>query len=107
MSTTPIDSLLSIMSRLRDPETGCPWDIKQDFDSIAPYTIEEAFEVAEAIAASESLLEDRLPALNKALGDKKDIQLLEREAWNEKNGMGLATPTVNKAWLVNGAHIYH
>jgi len=66
-----------------------------------------ADEVAEAIAASESLLEDRLPALNKALGDKKDIQLLEREAWNEKNGMGLATPTVNKAWLVNGAHIYH
>ncbi len=64
-------------------------------------------EVAEAIAASESLLEDRLPALNKALGDEKDIQLLEREAWNEKNGMGLATPTVNKAWLVNGAHIYH
>lgn len=66
-----------------------------------------ADEVAEAIAASESLLEDRLPALNKALGDEKDIQLLERETWNEKNGMGLATPTVNKAWLVNGAHIYH
>jgi len=66
-----------------------------------------ADEVAEAIAASESLLEDRLPALNKALGDEKDIHLLERETWNEKNGMGLATPTVNKAWLVNGAHIYH
>ena len=42
MSTTPIDSLLTIMSRLRDPENGCPWDIKQDFDSIVPYTIEEA-----------------------------------------------------------------
>lgn len=42
--------LLEIMRRLRDPETGCPWDIVQDFDSIAPYTIEEAYEVADAIA---------------------------------------------------------
>ena len=41
--------LLEIMRRLRDPETGCPWDIKQDFSSIAPYTIEEAYEVADAI----------------------------------------------------------
>ena len=42
--------LLAIMARLRDPETGCPWDIAQDFASIAPYTIEEAHEVADAIA---------------------------------------------------------
>jgi ATP diphosphatase len=41
--------LLEIMARLRDPETGCPWDIEQDFKSIAPYTIEEAYEVADAI----------------------------------------------------------
>ena len=41
--------LRAIMARLRDPETGCPWDIEQDFDSIAPYTIEEAYEVADAI----------------------------------------------------------
>lgn len=41
--------LLEIMRRLRDPETGCPWDIEQDFGSIAPYTIEEAYEVADAI----------------------------------------------------------
>jgi len=41
--------LLEIMRRLRDPETGCPWDIAQDFASIAPYTIEEAYEVADAI----------------------------------------------------------
>ena len=44
-----IDRLLEIMRRLRDPETGCPWDIEQDFASIAPYTIEEAYEVADAI----------------------------------------------------------
>ncbi len=42
-------NLLEIMARLRDPETGCPWDLQQDFRTIAPYTIEEAFEVAEAI----------------------------------------------------------
>lgn len=46
----PIDRLLEIMAQLRDPETGCPWDVKQDFASIAPYTIEEAHEVADAIA---------------------------------------------------------
>ena len=42
--------LLDIMQRLRDPENGCPWDVKQDFSTIAPYTIEEAYEVADAIA---------------------------------------------------------
>jgi len=47
--TGDIRRLLEIMRRLRDPETGCPWDIEQDFDTIAPYTIEEAYEVADAI----------------------------------------------------------
>ena len=46
---TGIDRLLAIMARLRDPATGCPWDIEQSFASIAPYTLEEAFEVADAI----------------------------------------------------------
>ncbi|MBF9033384.1 nucleoside triphosphate pyrophosphohydrolase [Rhodobacterales bacterium HKCCE2091] len=41
--------LLAIMRRLRDPESGCPWDIEQTFETIAPYTIEEAYEVADAI----------------------------------------------------------
>ena len=41
--------LREIMRRLRDPQTGCPWDVEQDFDTIAPYTIEEAHEVADAI----------------------------------------------------------
>ncbi|MDE0113679.1 MAG: nucleoside triphosphate pyrophosphohydrolase [Albidovulum sp.] len=44
-----IDRLVQIMRKLRDPECGCPWDIEQDFDTIAPYTIEEAYEVADAI----------------------------------------------------------
>ncbi|NBB92503.1 MAG: nucleoside triphosphate pyrophosphohydrolase [Gammaproteobacteria bacterium] len=46
---TPIERLLGIMARLRDPERGCPWDVQQDFRTIAPYTIEEAHEVADAI----------------------------------------------------------
>jgi len=44
-----LDDLLRIMERLRDPETGCPWDLKQDFASIVPSTIEECYELAEAI----------------------------------------------------------
>ena len=45
--------LLEIMARLRDPDTGCPWDIEQTFATIAPYTIEEAYEVADAIAQND------------------------------------------------------
>jgi MazG family protein len=44
-----LKQLLEIMARLRDPDQGCPWDLQQDFASIAPYTLEEAYEVAEAI----------------------------------------------------------
>ncbi len=44
-----MDRLLTIMARLRDPDNGCPWDVAQDFATIAPYTIEEAYEVADAI----------------------------------------------------------
>ena len=55
--------LLEIMERLRDPETGCPWDVEQDFRSIAPYTIEEAYEVADAIER------DDMAALRDELGD--------------------------------------
>src|ERR1700738_869270 len=59
--TRPLDRLLSIMARLRDPERGCPWDRVQDFSTIAPYTIEEAYEVADAIArGDEAALKDEL-----------------------------------------------
>ncbi|HYQ71396.1 MAG TPA: MazG nucleotide pyrophosphohydrolase domain-containing protein, partial [Gammaproteobacteria bacterium] len=44
-----LERLLGIMQGLRDPDGGCPWDLEQDFRSIAPYTIEEAYEVADAI----------------------------------------------------------
>ena len=48
-----IERLLEIMRRLRDPDTGCPWDIKQTFKTIASYTIEEAYEVADAVERSD------------------------------------------------------
>jgi ATP diphosphatase len=59
----PIDALLTIMARLRDPESGCPWDLEQDFASISPHTIEEAYEVDEAIASGD------LESLRDELGD--------------------------------------
>jgi ATP diphosphatase len=58
-----IDRLIDIMRRLRDPESGCPWDVKQDFSTIAPYTIEEAYEVADAIARQ------NIPDIRDELGD--------------------------------------
>ncbi len=56
-------ALLGIMARLRDPDEGCPWDLEQDFSSISPHTIEEAYEVDEAIASGD------LESLRDELGD--------------------------------------
>jgi ATP diphosphatase len=53
MSTPPIARLLGIMARLRDPDGGCPWDLAQSHASIVPYTIEEAYEVAEAVESGD------------------------------------------------------
>ena len=58
-----IDRLLDVMAKLRDPDTGCPWDVEQSFATIAPYTIEEAYEVAETIH------DEDWPALEDELGD--------------------------------------
>lgn len=56
-----IPDLLALIARLRDPEHGCPWDKAQDFSSVAPYTIEEAYEVADAIARGDrAALKDEL-----------------------------------------------
>ena len=59
----PLARLLAVMAWLRDPHHGCPWDIDQTFRTIAPYTIEEAYEVADAIER------DDMPALKEELGD--------------------------------------
>lgn len=63
MSVKQTQRLLEIMARLRDPERGCPWDKQQTFKTIAPYTVEEAYEVADAIER------DDLTALREELGD--------------------------------------
>ena len=74
-----IERLLEIMRRLRDPASGCPWDIEQDFDSIAPYTIEEAYEVADAIARRD------WPELEGELGDLL-LQSVYHTAMGEEAG---------------------
>ncbi|MFO0457589.1 MAG: nucleoside triphosphate pyrophosphohydrolase [Alphaproteobacteria bacterium] len=63
MSLNHTQALLTIMARLRKPDGGCPWDLEQDFASIAPYTIEEAYEVAEAIRLND------MTSLKEELGD--------------------------------------
>ena len=64
MTVSPdLDRLLQIMARLRDPRAGCPWDVAQSFKTIAPYTIEEAYEVAEACETGDAA------ALKDELGD--------------------------------------
>lgn len=63
MTVTQTQRLLEIMARLRDPERGCPWDRQQTFKTIAPYTVEEAYEVADAIERED------LTALREELGD--------------------------------------
>ena len=60
---TNIEKLLEVMASLRNPENGCPWDCQQDFGSIAPYTVEEAYEVADAIEREDFV------ALKGELGD--------------------------------------
>jgi tetrapyrrole methylase family protein/MazG family protein/ATP diphosphatase len=60
---SPIDRLIAIMARLRDPDGGCAWDLEQTFATIAPYTVEEAYEVADAIAR------DDMGDLKDELGD--------------------------------------
>jgi len=69
----PIDRLLSIMARLRDPQTGCPWDLAQTFATVAPYTVEEAYEVADAIERGD------LDELKDELAERKHMQKKKHE----------------------------
>jgi len=77
--TPSLEELVSIMARLRDPENGCPWDIQQDFRTIAPYTIEEAYEVADAIER------DDMDALKDELGDLQ-LQVVYHSRMAEERG---------------------
>lgn len=75
-----ITKLLAIMARLRDPQRGCPWDVAQTFDTIAPYTIEEAYETADAIDRKD------YAALKDELGDLL-LQVVFHARMAEEQGM--------------------
>ena len=75
-----LTDLLEVMAQLRDPKTGCPWDIEQDFNSIAPYTIEEAYEVADAIARGD------MESLKDELGDLL-LQVVYHARMAEEDGL--------------------
>jgi ATP diphosphatase len=79
-----LDRLLAIMARLRDPERGCPWDRAQDFATIALYTIEEAYEVADAIARGDTA------ALRDELGDLLFQVVFHARMAEEKGLFGFA-----------------
>ena len=77
--TSTLADLVEIMARLRDPERGCEWDIAQSFETIAPYTIEEAYEVADACAR------DDMAALKDELGDLQ-LQVVYHARMAEERG---------------------
>lgn len=84
-----IARLIEIMARLRDPQTGCPWDVEQTFASIAPYTIEEAYEVADAIERGDMV------ELPEELGDLL-LQVVYHARMAEEQGL-FAFPDVVEA----------
>ncbi|RPE75464.1 nucleoside triphosphate pyrophosphohydrolase [Vulcaniibacterium tengchongense] len=79
-----IDTLLAIMARLRDPQGGCPWDLEQSFATIAPYTIEEAYEVADAIDRGD------LDDLKDELGDLLLQVVFHAQMAKEQGAFGFA-----------------
>lgn len=83
-ATAELDRLLGIMARLRDPRDGCPWDLQQDFSSIAPYTIEEAYEVADAIDRGD------LVDLQDELGDLLLQVVFHAQMASEQGAFGFA-----------------
>ena len=82
---TDITPLTEIMAQLRDPNDGCPWDLEQDFSTIAPYTIEEAYEVADAIERND------LDGLKDELGDLLLQVVFHSQMASELGAFGLAT----------------
>jgi ATP diphosphatase len=85
----PLERLVEIMRRLRDPVSGCEWDTVQTFDTIAPYTIEEAFEVADAIARKD------MPALADELGDLQ-LQVVFHARMAEEAGLFTLDDVLNR-----------
>ena len=89
VNTLQLSRLLEVIERLRDPETGCPWDQQQNFESIVPHTIEETYEVADAIFSGDMLdikdeLGDLIEEYNRLI--KKVEESAEKLAHQEREG---------------------
>jgi len=100
--TDKVAELLAIMARLRDPEHGCPWDVAQTFDSIAPYTIEEAYETADAIDRKD------YAALKDELGDLL-LQVVLHARMAEEQGLfdfGDVVGAINAKLVRRHPHVF-
>ena len=96
------DRLLEIMAKLRDPDGGCPWDLEQNFASIAPYTIEEAYEVADAIACGD------MAELRDELGDLL-LQVVFHARMAEEQGLfdfGSVATTISDKMIRRHPHVF-
>ena len=100
-ASAEIKRLLAIMARLRAPD-GCPWDQEQDFDSIAPYTVEEGHEVADAIARRD------WPGLKEELGDLLFQVVFHARMAEERGLFGFAdvAKTLNNKMVRRHPHVF-
>ena len=101
-SAEKIDALIDVMARLRDPEGGCPWDLEQDFRTIAPYTIEEAYEVADAIERGE------MRELKDELGDLLFQTVFHAQMAREKGlfDFGDVTEAITRKMIRRHPHVF-
>lgn len=97
-----VAELLDIMAQLRDPRTGCPWDLEQDFASIAPYTLEEAYEVADAIQRNDP------DDLCEELGDLLFQVVFHAQLATEKGWFGFAdvVAAINRKMIRRHPHVF-
>lgn len=97
-----IERLIAIMARLRDPERGCPWDVEQSFRTIAPYTIEEAYEVAEAIQQGD------MGALKDELGDLLLQVVFHARMAEEAGSFGIedVARAINEKMIKRHPHVF-
>ena len=99
---SPLERLVAIMARLRDPVRGCPWDVQQSFATIAPYTIEEAYEVADAIQQGD------LAALKEELGDLLLQVVFHAQMAREAGAFGIedVARAINDKMIKRHPHVF-
>ena len=97
-----IEDLIAVMAALRTPETGCPWDLQQTFETIAPYTVEEAYEVADAIERSD------LADLKDELGDLLLQVVYHARIAQEQNAFGFddVTDAITRKMIRRHPHVF-